>query len=197
MSNKKEDKTINEICFEDWGLYNAGAINCKWWPAGTKAEEGQEFLEKRRLKAGVFPADDLEIFVSDTSLNWPGEIVTARESVPEIISEHCGIDDALNILELFDAASDDELKAAAYLLYMGFAEEFEGAIDKAQDVHIIDNDYSMKNEETVLGYYWADNGLIEVPEHLESYIDWEQIGRELIINGPYCKFAGDIYEYTN
>ena len=184
----------NAICLEDWGLYNAGAINCKWWPAGTKAEEVQEFLENRRLKSGVFPADDLEIFVSDTSLNWPEEI----DSPPGIISEHCGIDDALNILDLFDAASRDELKAAAFLLYEGAAEEFEEALEMADEVHIIEFNWTgaTRNEEEALGWYWYENGCIEIPDHLESYIDFEYLGRELM-HGSFTKFAGDIYEHSN
>jgi len=189
----------NQICFEDWGLYNAGAINCNWWLPGTKAEEVQEFLEKRRLKAGVFPADDLEIFVSDTSLNWPGEI----ESPPTIITEHCGIEDALNILDLFDVANDYELKAAAFLLYQGIAEEFEEALEMVDDVHIIEhNPYGQGNAwtggspEETLGYYWAENGLIEVPDHVESYFNYKKLGRELLQDN-YTYFAGDIYNYTN
>ena len=197
MSKIKEYK--NEICFQDWGLYNAGAINCKWWPAGTKAEEVQEFLENRRLKAGVFPANDLEIFVSDTSLNWPEEI----KSPPTIITEHCGIDDALNILDLFDTASDDKLKAAAFLLYEGAAEEFEEALEMTDEVHIIEhNPYGQGNAwtgstpEETLGHYWAENGLIEVPDHVERYFDYKKLGRELL-QCEYQYFAGNIYEYTN
>ena len=189
----------NTICFEDWGLYNAGAINHIWWPAGTKAEEVRKFLEDRRLKAGVFPADDLELFVCDISLDWPREI----GSPPEIISEHCGIDDALNILDLFDAASDRELKAAAFLLYEGAAEEFEEALEMADEVHIIEhNPYGQGNAwtggtpEETLGYYWAENGLIEVPDHVERYFNYKKLGRELL-QGEYQYFAGDIYEHTN
>ena len=187
------------ICFEDWGLYNEGYLNTKWWPAGTKAEEVQEFLQKRRSKAGVLPVDDLEIFVSDFELTWPGEIT----SPPEIISEHCGLDDALNILALFNAADDDELRAAAFLLSEGLAEEFQGALDKAQDVHIIwHNPYGEGKEwtgstpEETLGYYWADNGLIEIPDHVESYFDYKKLGRELL-QGEYKYFAGHIYTYNN
>ena len=178
----------NQICFNDWASYNAGRLNIKWFKAGTKAAEVIKFLTPRS------PSYDLEIYVADTSLNWPEEI----ESPPTIISEHCGIDDALNILDLFDAASEDELKAAAFLLYQGIAEEFEEALEMVDDVQIIAYDYStFKSEEEALGYYWADNGCIEVPDHLQNYIDWEQIGRELFYDGHYTKFAGDIYEYIN
>ena len=134
MSEIKEYS--NQICFNDWASYNAGRLNIKWFKAGTKAADVIEFLTPRS------PSYDLEIYVADTSLNWPEEIT----SPPEIISEHCGIDDALNILDLFDAASDYELKAAAFLLYQGIAEEFEEALTMADDVHIIEhNPYGQGN----------------------------------------------------
>ena len=190
MTNNNDNKYPNRLCFNDWATYNAGAINCKWWPAGTKAADVKEFLAYRS------PAhNDLEIYVADTDLNWP-EVM--GKHIPTIISEHCGLDDALNILALFDAASDEELLKAAYLIHQGICEEFEGALALVDDVHIIEYDYSKyKSEEEALGYYWADNGCIEVPDHLENYIDWEHIGRELILDGHYKKFAGDIYNYTN
>ena len=186
----------NQICFNDWASYNAGRLNIKWFKAGTKAAEVVEFLTPR---SPVQNCNHLEIYVADTSLNWPSEI----DSPPKIISEHCGIDDALNILALFDAASDYELKAAAFLLYQGIAEEFEEALTLAGDVHIIEhNPYGKGNQftgstpEETLGFYWVENGLIEVPDHVERYFNYKQLGRELLQDN-YTYFAGDIYEYTN
>ena len=174
----------------------------------TQTREGKLHLDpfepdNSLTMVGLADADsdscDLEIFVADTSLNWPGEI----ENPPTIITEHCGIDDALNILDLFDVASEYELKAAAFLLYQGIAEEFEEALEMADDVHIIEhNPYGQGNAwtggtpEETLGYYWAENGLIEVPDHVESYFNYKQLGRELLQDN-YTYFAGDIYEYTN
>tara|TARA_R110002012_G_scaffold262490_1_gene444775 strand:- start:118 stop:666 length:549 start_codon:yes stop_codon:yes gene_type:complete len=179
-------KYKNKICFNDWASYNAGRLNIKWFKAGTKAAEVIEFLTARS------PSHDLEIFVADTSLNWPEEI----DSPPEIISEHCGLDDALNILELFDAASNDDLKAAAFLLYEGIAEEFEEALTMTDDVNIIECNSGMMSREEELGYYFVENGCFDVPEHIENYFDYEKLGRELLFDN-YTKFAGDIYEYFN
>lgn len=182
-------KYKNKICFNDWASYNAGRLNIKWFKAGTKAAEVIEFLTARS------PSHDLEIFVADTSLNWPEEI----DSPPEIITENCGLDDALHILELFDDASDDDLRAAAFLLYDGIAEEFEEALEMVNDVYMIEHSWSgaMRNEEETLGWDWYESGCIDIPDHLESYINFEQIGRELIQDGTYTKFAGNIYAYFN
>jgi len=193
MKDNNKNKYPNQLCFNDWASYNSGRLNVKWFKAGTKAADVVKFLTPRS------PSHDLEIYVADTSLNWPSEI----DSPPEIITENFGLDDALNILELFDAARNDDLKAAAYLLYMGIAEEFEEALGMVDDVHIIKhnpyghgNTWTGSTPEETLGYYWAENGLIEVPDHVESYFNYKQLGRELLQDN-YTYFAGDIYNYTN
>lgn len=111
------------------------------------------------------------------------------------ISEYDRITNLNTIAEEMDSLSDTELKVfKAYLEYHG-----SNYIDDALQV-VRSGDYMIyhncQDMEDVAVQYIEETGMLEdVPDHLQSYFDYESYGRDMEINGTFVYIDGDYVEF--
>ncbi len=164
-----------KLAIEEWGLYNAGVLACKWWDMDADYEEIKAFYTALRVKHGIYPADDLELFNAD----WECDTF-------DIINEATSFKDAQSHYEKIEGLEDHELKKLAYLTTQcGY--DFNAALDNLDDCDLYE-DMSLED----LAYDFVENGLFgEVPAHLTNYLDYDAIARDL--GYDYVEYNGDIF----
>lgn len=167
------------VAIEDWGLYNAGVLACKWWDTSDSLEDIQEYYEALREKHNVEPYDDLELFVADSE-DWD-------------FSEHESIEGVFETMETLEGLEDYELIPVR--LYMeNIEDDLESALD-AKDDWISTGERDMSD---VAYNFYQETQPEAVDSQLGFYVDWERVGRDMEIEGSYHTDAeGYIWEYTN
>ena len=151
------------VAIEDWGLYNAGILACKWWDADNTIEEIQKFYSDLRLKHGIFPHDDLELFNAD----WEGS---------NMINENTGFLRVKEISETLDELEEIDKKKIDYLMdYNGCS--YDEALEKYEDVELYEDMTMIELADMFIDETW------EVPEHLVNYIDSSAFANDLSMDG--------------
>ena len=162
-----------EVAIEEWGLYNAGILACKWWNTNNTVEEVKEYFIQLRKKHGIFPVDDLELFNAD----YQGS---------SLIDEDTSFKRVLEISETLEALSETDKKKIDYLMDYNSA-TLEEAIENYEDVEIYE-DMNM-NELAIL--FIEDGFLGDIPEHLTNYIDYKAYANDLAMD--YTEIGTDIF----
>ena len=177
----------NRIAVEEWGLYNNGVLACKWWDAESSMKDINKHYQALRKKHGVFPADDLELFIAD----FETELETKS-----ILDENTMIDKALGILGQIDGLNDDELERVSYLMEMEGIKDIETAIESIEDIIVYDFERSWNIDED-FGIMMAEEIGIFTQEtaHLEHYFNFAAYGRSFLHDG-YTKHNGKVFYFS-
>jgi len=147
-----------------YGKYNNGSIAGKWMDL-TEYEDAEEFF---KACSEVHKNEhDPEFMFQD------------YECFPRSMYSECmGTEDVERLIEFAKLDEDQREYVAEYLDEV----DSNADIDSIEDYYIgnindIKGDSFMSNDEAY-GYYCVENGLIDVPEHLQNYFDYESYGSE-------------------
>lgn len=153
--------------------YNAGALVGEWVDLPKSEDELNEAIEAIHKEAnkidGVWNSEEIDIFDFETEVEG---IYNELQGM--------GLRQMNELAERFDGLDEYELKEVAALI------EATGDIDEALSIQeegraIILYDIEDNDD---LGRAWVEElGAMEVPSHLENYIDYEAIGRDLTFEG--------------
>jgi antirestriction protein len=116
------------------------------------------------------------------------------EGFPDTLySESMGKDELSKLIEWAKLSEQERELVDAYINATG--EEFtEDTLQSAEDSHefTTDNSSTMSTEEQY-GYHMHECGVIEIPDNLESYFDFEAFGRDCL----YDCYEWDGYVFRN
>ena len=176
MSYAYEHDCPFEAFITNLGKYNEGALVGEWVKFPTTAEELQKVFER----IGIGSKDDFghpyeEWFITDYDCYVGG--------LYEMMGEYENLDE-LNYLasklEELDDHDYEHFQAAMQVSdYTGSVKDLINLIDNL-DKHEI---YPDVEDYSDLGHYYIDEvGVMEIPEHLANYIDYEAYGRDVAID---------------
>ncbi len=161
-----------DIFITDLQAYNEGTLSGKW------------------VK---LPLSDLELSQTLSEVLKEGEIVSGSESHEEVfitdyeaeiaIGEYDDIHRLNELAEAMEAFSDEDLLKLRLLSHEGYNERevIDNGLD-SYDVDIYDysSDTSFTDTYELLAYDLVNEGCFgDIPSHLENYIDYSAIGRDL------------------
>lgn len=127
----------------------------------------------------------MKIYITDLTAYNAGTLVGKWIELPM---------DKEELAERLDELDEEQLGAVKVLVEDG--EDVENAIEIAadEDYRFYDFSLSLQPIEEALAMELADYGVIEVPEKLEPYIDWEKLGRDIMLEGRYLVDDRKVYE---
>ena len=168
-----------KIAIEEWGLYNAGVLACKWWDLETTDyEDIVKYYRALRADYGIFPTDDLELFPAD----WEGDYLG-------IITENSNIEELLETYQKVADLGEDERIAVSYLMDdLGYS--IDDALSHYNDVIM----YYDIHDYSDLAYDMVEEGILgDIPDNIQPYIDYEKLGNDLRIEGWTLKDGYALY----
>lgn len=113
---------------------------------------------------------------------------------PELYNESLSLADLRRIYDWVHLDDDDRALLGEYLDATGYSALSDVDIPNVRDklfCILVDSDYSDHN--TAMGWYVVDNGLVDVPEALRTYIDMEALGRDWLMD-LYVSSNGYVFE---
>lgn len=164
-----------QVAIEEWGLYNNDILVCKWWDSDADYEKIVKYYQELRRKHNIECFDDVELFMAD----WENDSLG-------ICSECANIAETFEKYNELENLKDYEIEAIKFLVdYQGYS--LEDALNKKDDVIVYEAD-----NYTDLAQIFVDEGLFgNIPTHLENYIDYEAMGRDLSYD--YAEYEGKFY----
>lgn len=176
---------IAEVYLTDLQAYNEGHLVGKWIQLPiSKFELAQaisEVLCEGEAVCGT--SNHEETFLSDYSYD-DYEFISIEE-----YSDVYELNEQLGLLEF---KTDHELKAISFLLNEGLAIDVEDAINKVDDV-IIHQNQSM--EDIAYDLLQDCYGVDTLPSIIANNINYEDVARDLEMDGRYYEVGNDIFEY--
>ncbi len=176
------------------GKYNEGYLVGEWLEFPTTAEKVNEVLKK----IGIGSKDEFgnpyeEFFITDYD-----DYTDCHLS--ENAGEYASLDELNMLATLLDDMSSFDYKMLCAVLESGmFGSKPCDIINiiNSIDVFILHEDIFDNSD---YGHYVVQEGLIEVPECLEPYIDYEALGRDWTYDGTFTSYGyleqiDDVDEY--
>jgi len=158
-----------EAYITNLGKYNEGELVGEWLAFPTT----QEKLDVALTRIGIGPEYE-EYFFTDYNCDIEGvyDVLGEYESVHEL--NYLG-----HMLDEMGPGRRDEFEAVI---------DYEGARSVKDLINLAENldNFSVTPEITTeqeLGEYLVEEGIVEVPEHLLGYIDYEAVGRDAVLGG--------------
>jgi len=169
-----------KIYITDLEAYNNGHLVGQWvtLPLGEDSlcELNEEVLYQGR-KACEDEHHHEETFITD----WECDYMD--------IEEYSDIYKLNEIAEQMESFDDDEIIAIKLLMENGVVSNLDEAIEKRDEIH---NTGETRMEDVAYNYA---NDCMEIPKHLEFYIDYEKMGNDMEIEGSYYEDEnGTIWE---
>lgn len=164
------------LAIEEWGLYNNGILTCKWWDTEEDNYENiVNYYQGLRKANSIEPFDDVELFIAD-----------AEDDVLDIAEENANIVYVIDTYRRFNETFDENQQNAIIAMVEN-GEEVESAFEKARlyDYELVDLRDELSpfgDSEVALAQYAIDEGIFEVPDILEPYIDLKRLGRDLAMD---------------
>lgn len=165
-----------EAFITNLGKYNEGALVGEWVKFPTTAEELQKVFER----IGIGSKDDFghpyeEWFITDYDCYVDG--------LYEMLGEYENLDElnylASKLEELDDHDYEHFQSAMQVSDYTGSVKDLINLINNLDKYEI----YPGVDDYSDLGRYYIDEvGVMEIPEHLANYIDYEAYGRDVAID---------------
>lgn len=163
-----------KIYVANLGKYNEGILQGEWF---TLPVEFEEIAEKIGLNEQYeeYAIHDYE----------------APDGLK--INEYSSINELNEIAEEMENLSEYDEEILGYILATG-EKEFNEALEMVQnggDFYIFRDCNNMSD----VAYQWLEEtgGLSEIPDHLQSYFDFEAYGRDLEIEGSFYQVKYDVY----
>jgi antirestriction protein len=96
------------------------------------------------------------------------------------------------MVSIISRLDEDEKKAIGFLMSNHIVKDFDGALDKLDEV-VIHEDSSM--EDIAYDLIQDCYALNDIPEIIANNIDYERIARDLSTEGCYFEEGNTIFEY--
>ena len=165
-----------EAFITNLGKYNEGALVGEWVKFPTTAEELQKVFERIGIGSkDYFGHPYEEWFITDYDCYVDGlyEMMGEYENLDELNYLACK-------LEELDDHDYEHFQAAMQVSdYTGSVKDLINLIDNLDKYEI----YPGVEDYSDLGHYYIDEvGVMEIPEHLVNYIDYEAYGRDVAID---------------
>jgi antirestriction protein len=181
---------VLEAFITNCGTYASGDFRGEYLKFPATQKDVQNLL----ARIGVDGVLHEEIFITD--------YVTDIAGIARSLGEYESIDELNYLAALLDELDEDDMKVfEAAVEYGEHAGSVENLINLAQNLECYRLSPDVTNEEE-LGYYLVDEmNVIEVPEYLAGYFDYEAYGRDAHINGGrfthngYMEYCGGFTEY--
>lgn len=152
--------------------YNNGILHGRWFDAPTSVEEFQEQIDEV-IKSSPIPGAE-EWAIHDT------------EDLP--VGEYPDMDELVRTAEFVKEHGE---------LGIAVLDNFSGDIEAAK--RALDEDYSgcYSDRADFAEQFSRDIGS-EIPDWLEYYIDWDSMGRDMLMNSFYgLEVNGDLHVFLN
>ena len=156
-----------------YAKYNSGSLNGRWMDLEDYSDISEFYDACKEVHSDEH---DPELMFQDYE-GFPSHYYGESYIKPEVY-DYIGLDEHIRPL---------------------FAELLDSGIDEINPEYIIyiSDGVSEHNKLREIAYYHAENGLIELPDHLERYFDYEAYGRDRDIEGSYfLTKSGTLFEYT-
>lgn len=166
-----------EIFIQNLAYYNEGKIVGDWFSLNSSIEDLQQFL-KSKVKV-----DDLheEYFIATYNLDTLHYIPSEYEDISLLMKAV----KMFNNLCVYDQEKVNAVLEFEPIHLCSELIELIQTLDNYDLYHNVHNDYD-------LGYYWLnESGCFEIPEFLETYLDYNCVGRNYYLesNGCYTSYG--------
>jgi len=168
------------------GRYNEGYLDGEYLKLPASTEEVQALLKRIHVDGARYG----EIFITDYKTGVSG----LRDS----LGEYESIDELNYLASLLDDMEEWELEKFEAAVDFGGYDSAKDLINLAGNLDCFDFYSGIEDEEDLGRFYIEEMCTLDVPEHLEQYIDYEAYGRDmnmdedgLFVNGGYVVRTGD------
>jgi len=180
------------IFVADYASYNEGHICGAWFDLSDYSDK-DEFMEK--ISEFFLELDQ----VAPLDSEYPREEMMFQDwqCIPDSLIGESHIDESFWAYQQFIDESDDNkemFEAFDNCIGLNSYASIEDAIKDMQNrfyCYLDPSDHGSDNEK--MGYYCAEQGLIEIPDHLSNYFDYESYGRDVMFDMS----ESDGYVFTN
>lgn len=170
------------------GKYNEGYVIGEYLKLPATTEEVQALLKR----IGVDGVRYEEIFMTNYETDISG--------LHDCLDEYESIDELNYLASLLDDMPEWEAEKFAAALEFGEYHSAKDLINLAQNLDGFELYTGIADEKELGRYYIEEMCALEVPEHVQSYIDYEAYGRDMSINedgrftdGGYVVRTGDSF----
>ncbi len=171
------------------GRYNEGHLDGEYLKLPAITEDVQALLKRIHVDGVRYE----EIFITDYETDIP--------SLYDYLGEYESIDELNYLASLLDDMEEWEAEKFAAAVELGeHAGSVKDLINLAQNLDCFEFYTDIEDEEDLGRYYITEMCTLEVPKHLEQYIDYEAYGRDmnldengLFVNGGYIVNNGDSF----
>ena len=169
------------------GRYNEGHLDGEFLKLPSTTEEVQALLKRIHVDGVRYE----EIFITDYETDVPG--------LHDCLGEYENIDELNYLAALLDDMPKWEAeKFAAAMEFGEHTGSVRDLINLTQNLDCFEFYSGIENEEDLGRYYIEEMCTLEIPEHLENYIDYEAYGRDMcmddnghFVDGGYIVENGD------
>jgi len=160
-----------EAYITNLGRYNEGHLDGEYLKLPATTEQVQALLKRINVDGVQYE----ETFITDYESNIPG--------LCDRMGEYESVDELNYLAALLGELDDHELeKFAAAVEYGEYTGSVKDIINLAQNLDCYDYFPGVFDDED-LGYYYVDDlGMIDIPDHVTGYFDYEAYGRDISIN---------------
>jgi len=170
------------------GRYNEGHLDGEYLKLPATTEEVQALLKRIHVDGVRYE----EIFITDYE--------TAVDGLHGCLGEYESIDELNYLASLLDDMEEWELEKFTAAVDFGEYNSAKDLINLAGNLDCFELYPGIEDEEDLGRFYIEEMCTLEVPEHLEQYIDYEAYGRDMnmdedgrFVDGGYVVRTGDSF----
>ena len=150
------------------GRYNEGHLDGEFLKLPASTEEVQALLKRIHIDGAMYE----EIFITDYDTDIPG--------LYKCLGEYESIDELNYLASLLYDMEEWELEKFSATVEMGdHTGSVKELINLAQNLDCYELYAGIEGEEDLGRFYIEEMCSVEVPEHLQDYIDYEAYGRDM------------------
>lgn len=162
------------IYIANLGKYNEGLLVGEWASLPITEEELEALYE--RIGISEEPDENGCIYEEVAIHDYETDL-------PIQVGEWDNILELSEAMEVFEDLQDWERETVEAIMEAGHYNDIFEAVEHVGDYTLL----SGVETESDLGWYWYENGFIEIPEHLVNYFDFEAYGRDCSFDGTFTE----------
>lgn len=179
-----------EVFVTNLGRYNEGRLDGAYLKLPAEKEDVQAVLRKIHVDGVRYE----KAFITDYETDIPG--------LGRCIDEYSSIDELNYLASLLSELDAGEMEKFAAAVESGeYASSVKDLINLTQNLDCYDFIPGIGDEDDLGRYCIQEAGALDVPEHLENYIDYEAYGRDVRIeeggcfaDGGYIRWEGSRFD---
>ena len=171
------------------GRYNEGYLDGEYLKLPATTEDVQALLKRIHVDGVRYE----EIFITDYETDVSG--------LHDCLGEYESIDELNYLASLIDDMdAGEQAKFEAALSYGDYTGSLKDLINLSQNLHCYEYYHNIHDEDDLGRFYIEEMCTLEIPEHLQNYIDYEAYGRDMslddngqFVDGGYIVQNGDSF----